>query len=416
MLREYIKLLLLFFMSWAMISRAGIGVFKLDSNGITVSGDQFLALLKEDVNISTSTPENISLLKEIDQIWLKVKCNITIKNLEKLPVDVLLGFPVCNNPQNAQSYEQMYFKRNISKNIMGFKFNVTDANNNKQYIPIFSLEDTQKLYVGIFCWKMYFAPEEVKSFVVSYYVPLLRLQAFPGKNMYLPGTRPELYSTNEVLYGGLSSCYRLQIDYVITHDCFNKHIKPETEVQIRLLPILNELNSYKTAWMESHSKGTIMPFPKHPYLFALIYPRPDHINDGTVYWKKINDSCEIYFFKTQFSKDANEMERFIDTLYKIRQTWLNTWEKVFKKNITIFDGEIRKNYLKQLENIRRLKKYSHLRDDFHDIYLEFIKKPTHNERIQSFLKKQIWYSTTRKMMNGFIVMFHKNSNVECKAE
>lgn len=349
------------------------------------------------------------MLQGFDQVWLKVKSNIRVKNLGKLPTDVLLAFPVCNNPKDAKSHEQYYFKRNISKNVMNLRFKVTDEKNNK-YTTVFSLEDAQKLYVGIFLWKMSFAPGEAKSFVVSYYVPLLRLHAFPGKSMYLSGKKiesgmPEFYSTNEVLYSGLSSSYRLQFEYIITHNCFSQRIKPKTTIQVCLLPIMNELDRYKTAWCSEIFEGTIS-FLKHPFLLALISPKPDQVNNGTVYWRKISNSCKIYFFKTRFPKETDEMNRFIDSVFNEKQKWLNVLGKIYKTNITTSNGDIREEYLKELHNIKRLKRYPYLKKDLHDIYLEFISKQTNNKRILPFLKKQIWYNAHRKMMNDFIVMYH----------
>lgn len=390
----------------------GLGIFTEVKDGIKASRNQSLALIKENVHISMSpsTPANIPLLKGVDQIWLEVKSNIIVKNLKKLPVNICFGFPISNKPKEAQSHEQWYFKENISKNLINLKFKVTDTSNNK-YKTSFFPEDKQKLYVGLFSWNMFFVLEETKSFVVSYHVPLLRSCAFPGSNMYLPGTKiepqmPEFYSTNEILYGGLSSSCKLQMDYVIMHNCFNRRIKPEVKVNITLLPILNQLYNNKTAWFSESFKG-VMHLPKHPYLITLAYPMPDYINNGALYWRKINNSCRICFFMTRFSQNSTEMNKFIDTLVTERQKWLNIWEKIYKDNTKIFSGNFKVNYSKKLKNIERLKKYPYLKEDFHDIYLEFLEKTTQNKRIQSFIKKQVWYGTSRKVMDGFIVMYYK---------
>lgn len=403
MINIFAKLFLCFLFCFCLNLDAGVAVFKQDNAQVWIEDCRKLSLLEENVSVTlkVADAENPLVTKDNGSVWLSVQSIIKIKNLQDSELTATLGFPLCAYPLNLKSHEKTSAKSVFEKNLGKLDFIVT-VNDNEELKTNFFLEDRERLFCSIFLWEIKLAPKEVQSFIVSYSVPLLHIDSFLSGDLLRNSESIKLDSTTELLYRGLSTCKNLFFSYAVLDKYLYDEGSKRISINFDLSMVFDKFNICPNIWNCVHLPD---PIKFNRYLIVLLEPKMSKMNNKIIGWDNPNESCFVHFKRTSFPFHSSDWESCRGELITERKVWLNNMEKIFKQNTGLLSGESKQYYLDKLELTRRLKNYPFLERDLDDIYSAFLGGKINNKNIDSFLKKQIWFSYSKLTMNNWILLW-----------
>jgi hypothetical protein len=301
---------------------------------------------------------------------------------------------------------------------MGIFF-VDDSYEPYKLKPLQPTPDLRKIHNDgktIYLFGDIFKEKEEKEFQFSYFVPFLTKTecSLPDPLTKTDAPKPSVFSLY-FLYANFSGRADIWIEHNFSDikNWGNNKDDGITGISIALNRLLKTMRASYDVWDKNkHDYRNISLPAANPYImwksnWPLIPKNGELAFEGNF---PTNDlAFKINFYRTVFPCEEKEADKFIEEqLVYIKHTVaviIKVYEKQIEAKIETNLGKEdiikREEYIiKDKEHLSELKKleshFPDLKKDYVDIILEFYGQKTNNENIQSFLKRQFWFSEKNK--------------------